>query len=288
MDLFLGTMARKNIYPNFWCSREYLKHLGAEQINCGYWRWIECDGAIMFPPLQIKDFSDSPPIYKTNYSFYMEAVTNFVKNTASQDIFASFFDFEYPSANFQKKFLDYNFIYNPADFKSMKGKKWSKFRKNSRKWFKRFGQKSNYININRHGIVKDHRDWEKKIDNLLISYLEKLGTDTIIHDPDTLFAFVHKGENRSILINEDKVVGLNVWDYNHQYINYRYVITRPEPYLDEYMRFCFYIDMANNNPGMLVNDGGVLDNENLYKFKVSLNPIFIKKVYSWSLNNALT
>ena len=62
---------------------------------------------------------------------------------------------------------------------------------------------------------------------------------------------------------------------NCKYINFRYCFDNREViYCNEYLRLLFYRDIAYKEK--LVNDGGVLDNENLKRFKKKLNPIEIK------------
>ncbi len=82
------------------------------------------------------------------------------------------------------------------------------------------------------------------------------------------------------------MVGMNVWDENHLYINYRLCIVDPsERFLDEFMRYLFYTDPLIMEQNKLVNDGGVLGNEGLKRFKDKMNPFSVRPVYSWTRKN---
>jgi hypothetical protein len=87
------------------------------------------------------------------------------------------------------------------------------------------------------------------------------------------------------LINNDsgKVLGINIWDLNDTYINYRYCFCSNEPFLSEYMRLLFYTDPEILSTGKLVNDGGCLGNDNLKAFKKKLNPISVREVSSYRI-----
>ena len=81
--------------------------------------------------------------------------------------------------------------------------------------------------------------------------------------------------------NPEVVLGLVGWDRNYEYTNFRYVLSRPgEAFLDEYARLLFYTD-SEIHRGLLVNDGGTLDNPNLERFKDKLNPISKRRVKTW-------
>ena len=93
---------------------------------------------------------------------------------------------------------------------------------------------------------------------------------------------IFEGENRRFLRSKKgKIYGLNIWDENFQYINYRYCICGKEDFISEYMRLLFYTDSVILNKGKLVNDGGVLDNPKLRFFKDKLNPMQVKERRTW-------
>ena len=78
-----------------------------------------------------------------------------------------------------------------------------------------------------------------------------------------------------------RLVGMNVWDENFAFINYRYCIDDGAPFLNEYLRYCFYTHPTILLINKYVNDGGCLDSEGLKKFKMKLNPLAVYKVFSY-------
>jgi len=73
-------------------------------------------------------------------------------------------------------------------------------------------------------------------------------------------------------------MGLNGWDRNHFFVNYRFALTRDRsPGLSEMLRWCFYTRTVRRG---LVNDGGWLGRPGLKRFKQKLNPVGIIRVYS--------
>ena len=258
MDLYLKILAENKIDPNFWCSREYLRAAKVLQVKQEDWVWLHDGDKMMFPPLHIHHGQrmDSMPWLENGF------------------IWAGFNDTLIPGA--VNRILDYNFIYDPARFVKMDGSGFSKFRKNSRKWPRRTEAKSQYVRTQ-----PGEYWWKDSINDMVVRWLGGIGEDTQVHDSDILVDYIHNAQFRSILIRGGDVVGMNIWDYSWKYVNYRYMLCRPEPYLDEYMRLLFYKDIVAISPGMMVNDGGTLDREGLYKFKESLQPVKIQKIFSW-------
>jgi hypothetical protein len=255
LDLYLKIMEEVGLSPNFWCSKDYLKLIGAKQVQKNGWVWIEDDSMCLFPPL----YTYSPDTFKTlGISSIWSDFNGMHKNKVG-----SF------------TFLDYEFIYDPKDFHILSGRKWAKFRKNSRKWQNRAKVPVEYVK------VKDER-FNDGITEILSDWLDVKGRGGEIHDGEALVDAALTYPNRAVLYTEsmDKVWGLNIWDENYKYVNYRWVIAEiDEEYLDEYMRLWFYKTLPGDK---LVNDGGCLDNQNLYRFKKSLNPVEINSIYSWS------
>lgn len=165
-----------------------------------------------------------------------------------------------------RDFLDYEYIYDSKDFLKMEGGKWAVFRKNSRKFPNRIGEELTYS----YGRIS-----AKKIGNLLDSWMDRFA---LIHDGEILIDYIFDGESRKGLIEVEsgKLYGLNVWDENFRYINFRYCICQGIPFLSEYLRLLFYQDMVSK--GKLVNDGGSLDNPALKSFKEKMNPCSIREV----------
>lgn len=252
-------MEKRKIIPNFWCSKEYLKSINAKLRTYLGWVWVEEDDWMIFPPVHV--------------------CWGMIKNhpwLEYENIWSDFPEYKTKSGN--SEFLDYEFIYDPKEFLTMSGSKWSKFRKNVRKWPRRNGA-APYVKID-----PDEQSLKSAINELLCSWLANQGKDAQIHDAETLLYYAHNAKHRAILLHpKSGILGMNIWDYNWKYINYRFILCRPEPFLDEYMRHLFYTSKEVQNSGKLVNDGGCLDNEGLKKFKETLNPVKIREVKSWKL-----
>lgn len=256
-QLWNRIMKKHKIEPNFWCSTEYLKLSGLTQKTEMGWVWIEDKDQWIFPPIHVSKGIG-----------YQRSLYNFVP------IWSDFEGFNCEDK--VSEFLDYEFIYDPKNFLDLKGKKWTKFRKNIRKWPRRNG-KPPYEKID-----PCEQSLKSSIDDLLVSWLIHKGSNKFIHDSELLLNYVHNAKHRAILLHpKSGILGLNVWDHSWKYVNYRFMICRPEPFLDEYMRYLFYTSEEIQNSGKLINDGGCLDNAGLKKFKNTLNPVKIREVKSW-------
>ena len=249
---YLRLLEFQKVRPSFWCSDEYFRKAEFKEIDDNGVIYIQDkEGSLMFPPLDSM-LNYQHPIFQT------PSWTSFAKmNGLLKD--AIFFDYEY--------------IYDPKAFLNMTGKKWQVFRKNCRKYPARYqGQELKYIK------VENHND-EMKVSELIDQWMRDINWNEI-HDGEVMIQYLFHGQNREILIDEQgDAHGLNVWDENYMFINYRFCISLNLPFLSEYMRYLFYIHQAKQNK--LVNDGGVLDNPNLKRFKDKLNPIEVNKIYSW-------
>jgi hypothetical protein len=188
---------------------------------------------------------------------------------------------EWKPEGLKSKFLDYEYIYDPKAFLSMEGGNWAVFRKNCRKWPKRFGNHLTYERISAYPFR--NTAWgREELDDVLGCWLESKLLGKKIEDEKILIQYLRFGENRKVLWDSNqRIYGVNVWDENYKYINFRYCICRPEEYLSEYMRFLFYTDPYIQSQGKLVNDGGVLDNPDLKRFKDKMNPLQVREVKSW-------
>jgi len=87
-----------------------------------------------------------------------------------------------------------------------------------------------------------------------------------IHDDEVMLLYLTEGNNRKALFENDELLAINVWDENPTFINYRYCVCKPVPFLSEYARYQFYTDPCILSKNKLVNDGGVLDKESLLFF----------------------
>ena len=64
-----------------------------------------------------------------------------------------------------------------------------------------------------------------------------------IYDDQVMAEYLFYGNNRKILRSvSGRVYGLNVWDENFKYINYRYCVCGKSDFISEYMRWLFYTD----------------------------------------------
>lgn len=168
------------------------------------------------------------------------------------------------------EFLDYQFIYNPKHFLNLEGSQWAVFRKNIRKFPLR----------NRGALVYEQLSADapfEPIEDLLIKWAE----DKEIYDNEALIKFAFEGENRWGLFIGGKLVGINIFDENEMFVNYRYCINADIPFLNEYLRYAFYVSPILAIKGKMVNDGGSLGSDTLYNFKTKLNPERVHLIYSY-------
>jgi hypothetical protein len=255
--------ARKiGVKPNFYLSEPYLELVGAECDELGTGLCIIDCGMILFPFI-INDKLSLDNSFNFNQSDFW--VWSDLGIVISEDIY-------------QRKFLDYEYIFNPMYFDHMEGGEWKVFRKNVRKW-PRENPNWKYVTYDKlHRFQHFHH-----IHELIIEWLK--GKKDDCQDAEFLANFAHfsslSGINRKYLISNGKLVGINAWDENWEYINYRIcMVDKSQPFLDEFMRYCFYTDPDIRRRKKWVNDGGVLDNPDLEKFKDKLNPLIKKKIYS--------
>jgi len=240
---YLATLKKRKITPNFWTSAEYLLKSNAV--------YIEFESVFGFIANEEDDGWLLPPMGE--------------RKNPTASVFAGWPDVVADDTTF----LDYQFIYKPKDFQNMSGSKWKVFRKNTRKFPRRFNGTLTYRRIKTDEIVPE-------LSILLTSWAE----NREVFDPDTFVRFILHGDNRKGLFVNNCLVGVNVWDVNYYYINFRYCVDDGSPFLNEYMRYLFYTDNEILQQNKLVNDGGSLGSELLRKFKLKLNPHQILKIYS--------
>jgi hypothetical protein len=263
-DRFLELVKEKNHLPNFWMSREYIEKAGLVWSkgpnNLSGWRQdAGCVDEWFFPPLNSDlEFVLDVPIY-----------AGFVLSFSNRS---------------NSTFLDKQFIYDPMDFDpdKMVGKKWAVFRKNARKWPTRSSSPCAYClweSLN--------PDFQKVCTEQLQTILESWSASKghVIYDPETFAKFALFGENRAVLISDNQLKGLNVWDENFKYINFRICMDVGEPFLNEFLRYLFYNHPVIKLSNKLVNDGGCLDLQGLHRFKTKLNPTNVLLVYQYSLES---
>jgi len=179
-------------------------------------------------------------------------------------------------------FVDYEFIYNPKDFKDMSGGRWSAYRKNVNRFKKR-----NPIVFYEHRQSYFYKNQQQKIVNIFVDWLLSKEKEFIIEDDEVILEYIVRGENQKILWNDKaEIIGVNIWDENYKYINFRYSFCdKRQAYLSEYLRYLFYTDPEIVNKNKLVNDGGVLGFPSLYKFKNKMNPMEINTINGWEMKN---
>lgn len=253
LELYLTRASELKIEPNFFMSLPYIRLNNLHGFNKDGWVWIEDNGWCIFPPLPLGD---------SNVDY------------AANRIWAMFGD-AYLCINSFYKFLDWQYIFCPYNFTAMVGGTWEVFRKNCRKW-----------PIRNPGYTYSKKSPGLKVGgNLVGEWLEKKADKA--EDGEFLARFAifaqFSGISRKFLYNSTgQLVGINAWDENWKYINYRVCIVKPgEPYLDEFMRYLFYTDEEVLQMEKLVNDGGTLGNEGLERFKDKMNPLSKVRIYSY-------
>ncbi len=250
---YLNTARKIGVKPNFYLSQTYLELVGATCFDEDGMLYIWERSIILFPSIK------NGKLYKS-------------------DFYEIWSDLGINITGYTYQFLDYEYIFDPLDFDNMEGGQWKVFRKNVRKW-PRANPDWKYVTyseLNR--FQRFHH-----IHQLIINWLK--GKEDDCQDSCLLAEVAHfssyHGIGRKYLIQGNKVVGINAWDENWEYLNYRVcMVDKSQPYLDEFMRYCFYTDPDIRAKGKWVNDGGVLDNPKLEKFKDKLNPLIKKKIYS--------
>lgn len=255
LESYLKNLQLSGINPNFWTSQEYFEKAGWVELDSksdGMVQIVDSYGDDMLPAID----TEIPGV------LYIQCWSDFDGMLTK------------PIQNLKPQFLDYEYIFKAANFMDMSGGKWSLFRKNSRKWANRIGQGFIYKPID--------EDSQMQLNEVVVSWLQSLGELETVHDDEVMLKYVFEGENRMGLFTEDGILrAINIWDSNWKYTNYRYCICRKEPFLSDFARLLFYQDMYRRNPECLVNDGGVLDKISLKDFKDHMNPISVRKVYSW-------
>lgn len=248
-------MKKLKMIPNFFMSETYINQKAIEVNNNGHWMWLEEEKLCLFPPLPIAQFCErSFPIKKIWVDFESSGLYNGSFNGLT------------------KEFFDWEYIYDPKNFSNLSGNQWKVFRKNIKKWPKQ----------NPNWLYSPYRV-EKKVHELFVDWVERHQTN--LQDYDFLSECIlhpKEGDYIRYLYDEKRnLIAINYADQNYQYINYRFLICKKEPFVDEFMRYLFYVDPYITNLNKLVNDGGSLGFPGLEKLKDKLNPIEKRKRYTW-------
>jgi len=258
MSRYLSLLEKFGVDPNFFCSELYWQVIGAEE--------REENG---ISRVLLSDWDLLPPMSEGGFA-------SFVNGNVWSD-FANV-----PMLGGVPSFADFEYIYNPADFLNLSGGKWKVFRKNIHHFPRTVGAEDLlYI-----PYAPPSERWDSALTDLLMGWLEGFPAEEKIFDGEGLIEIAQNYPNRKVLQNRftGDIYGLNAWDENYKYINYRLVATIKAPYLNEYMRYCFYTDPAILATKKLVNDGGCLGKANLEKFKDKLNPLRKRVVSHWVYN----
>lgn len=257
------TMGKKR--PNFFVSFPYLAASKARLCSTDNWLWIEADGMCLFPPVALACPTDWPPPVDFVWS-------DFDDENGTEDAAPIMEGYE-PSV------LDWEYVYDPSNFEEdrLVGGKWATFRKNVRKWPRRFPNSKLVV------LAKPEEENERVYD-LVANWLERKEDEA--EDPEvlvTLALYPPPGTAHMYVVDDrDRIAAMAIWDLNWYYINARFLIAREDPFLDEYARLSFYRYCARTFPGRLVNDGGTLGKEGLERFKDRLHPIRKRRVFSWT------
>jgi hypothetical protein len=265
MNAYLSLLEKSHTIPNFFISEEYRKKSGIiEKQDSEYVYWYMGGWVI------------TPPINK------ITGETLHIFNPLFTSVWSDFPDWIMPGLT-TSKFLDYEFIFDPKSFLKMEGGEWQTFRKNCKKFPRRF-QKGllSYDSIDKLYCLKGVKCIEERLKQVMIDWLDSMGPNTEIQDDDVMIKYLLHGKNRKILHDsKGYIYGVNIWDENWKYINYRFCICKKEDFLSEYMRYLFYTDSIIQAKNKLVNDGGSVGNIGLEKFKRKMNPIVVREVKSW-------
>lgn len=247
---YLEILEKYSIPPNFWTSREYFEKSNFIEKEQDLFVWIEDNEYTqIFPTLRDPGGLTS----KLNRSM----------------VWSDFPGFEIVG---KKTFLDFEYIFNPEHFLTMEGGKWAVFRKNCRKFPR------DYPNL-----IYDRNGNSNEAIDLFVEWMEGKDSDQEIYDDQIIEGYLYNAENIKFLRDKYQVYGINIWDENYMYINFRFCFCKNIPFLSEYMRYIFYTDHDILFRNKLVNDGGSLDNEALRRFKLKMNPIRVREVYSWTI-----
>jgi hypothetical protein len=238
---------------------------GAECFCNPHWTWVQLEGWILFSPISIsidpKTIGNAPLFFPKGDIWCRDLYSEKSISEDQGDLITS-----------QLEFLDWEYIFDPAHFQNMAGGSWNTFRKNVRKW-PRDNPQHEYSELPPH---------KARVQELILDWFSLREEET--QDAEIIVNYLlkpHPGIRRKYMYKNGELVGINVWDWNYKYLNYRLCIAKSgERFLDEYMRWSFYVDPGTITANRMVNDGGVLGKEGLERFKDKMNPFLKRKRYS--------
>lgn len=240
---------QNGVLPNFWCSEDYFVYSGmVMEARHGILSIRDSDGDLLLPPM---DFNRAVP-FLTGEPFWAD-LKGMGKHVMPL------------MQSYHMEFLDYEFLYDPSKFAKMEGSDFAVFRKNSKKWPRR----------NPGSTYRQESPKLSEVGGLIESW--SIGEE--VEDAEAVMNYVLYSKNIWSLRDIDgRLMGVNIYDWNHRYVNFRYCICPSEPFLSEYLRWLFYTE---TKPTRMVNDGGILGRTSLGEFKKKLQPIEIRSVFSW-------
>ena len=249
IKVFWETLKNLPTEPNFWMSEEY-----AEKKEL---RWTEEGHLIGYKDME-----------KPDEWFYPPLVLNVGQFDLNQNIFAGF-PGQLNVHLMEWEPLDNQYIYDPQNFKDLSGGKWKVFRRNVRKYRERNPGVLLYKSL----VPKE---FEEEIEEMILNWTDN---NKEVYDPEVMVEYLLGGEYRWGLIRNGKLVGINVADISSKtFVNFRFCLDDGAPFLNEYLRLCFYLSWGK---GTLINDGGDLGRKGLAQFKRKLNPVSVIPVYSY-------
>ncbi len=253
MKRYLKALRQMGQRPNFWCSSEYARRAGwrspAGEIVLDV---FDADGVQMLPTLVKLERKGNPGPYQIN---------------RATRCWAGF-------AGDSGRLLDFEFIYNPADFMDISGPRWKKVRKCIRQ------AKADLPCADlSYGNVYDS---DSALNEFVYRWAIQNSTGTF-YEPDVMESYMMEGESRLLLIDPHSpsraAYALLIWDQNWQYINFRYCCVESGVRgLSDLARVKFMRWIHLYYPGRLVNDGGALDSKELFTYKTKLNPLEINNI----------
>jgi len=244
---YLKAIEESQAIPNFWMSEEYITRKGLIiKETPRVWGLVEADdpdGPWFFPPFYC--VNNAPGDLSTKWWAGIPG-----------DIWE----------HNGESFLDYQFIYDPRNFKTLEGHHWRAFRREAIKWPDSHGA---YGKDYTYGCMFDSQEG---VGDLLL----KWAGDREVFDVEVMIDYALHGACRWGLWYHGELVGLNVADTNWRFVNFRYCLDIGDENLQHYLRLLFYrspmiLNLAEK--GVMVNDGGCLGDGGLETFKLRMNPI---------------
>jgi hypothetical protein len=264
MHKYMKALLSSGYSPNFYCSEEYWEKAEwvyrSDKDNC----WMEdADGERMLPTL-----------YRPVLSRIQAC--KFVLDP-SYPFFAGFSDMSVNGilVDTRHKVLDWEFLYSPSEFLNLSGSRWRPLRKNVNKVKRELGESLE-------AKVALHYTCPPDFRSFVVEWAEE-NKGIEFYDPEVMTQYFYGGNNRLFIKGQEtgKIYAVCVWDDNFKYINFRYCFCLgKQKGISDYARVLFYQYIAQLDSQILVNDGGSLDSDGLFRYKKKLNPVRINTIRS--------